>query len=401
MNKEYPLFSFAIVSYNNYKYIKEALDSVFGQDYPNIQIIISNDGSADFDESDLIEYLNINKPENVKQIIINNNERNLGTVKNVEYCRSQATGEYIMFMAADDALYDSSVLSRFVEEFEKLGEDALCLCAKVAMCSHNLSEVMEYFPDQQGINAIKHLDSQELFSRLSHTFTIPTTSTCYRMSLYEKTGPYNDEYFIIEDAPFYLKMARMGIKFHWVEDFIAARHRDGGVSHGNTMKLSESYRKYRYDEITCYKKEILPYKSLILNPDDMKKMNDKWEYLDRSYFETFVYPLMSRKEKLAYALKHAPSLLKSLVKRLKGKIVEYAYDEILFLELRRIGIYSLIVYLLIMIGVFNFVLKTNANLFAVVFGWATLGSFSIALMLYCLRIIYRLYLAIKYILINR
>ena len=397
---DHPLFSFAILSYNNYKYIKEALLSLFTQDYPSIQLIISNDGSDDFDEEDLIGYINANRSDNIKQIIINNNERNFGTVKNVEYCRRQAEGEYIMYMAADDALYDSTVLSRFADEFRKLGNESLCICAKVAMCAHDLSDVKEYFPDEEGIEIIKNSDSMTLFSRLSHTFTIPTTGTCYRRSLYDKIGPYDEEYFIIEDAPLFIKMARNGIKFHWIEDFIAARHRDGGVSHGNTMKLTEGYKKYRYDEILCYKKEILPYKDL-LTAGDLHKMTEKWNYLDRSYFDTFVYPNMSRGERIAYARKNMPFIFKSFLKRIKTKVVEYSFDEVMFLELRRIGIYSLIVYLMISFGFFNSVLQEKSQVFTMIFGWATLVTISLAIILYCLRIVYRVYLGVKYILFRK
>ena len=66
----------------------------------------------------------------------------------------------------------------------------------------------------------------------------------------------------------------MGIKFYWV-DFIAAKHRSGGISHGNKLNLSEAYQKYRYDEILIYQNEILPYQELILD-EDKKLMKKKW-----------------------------------------------------------------------------------------------------------------------------
>lgn len=166
-----PLLTFSILSYNNYKYIKEALDSVFMQDYPNIQLIISNDGSTDFDEEDIVRYIGEKRKENITQIIINNNERKFGLIRNLDYCRKYARGEFIMFMAADDALLDKSVLSRYIEEFEKLGENAVIVSSKIAMCSHCLSEIMRYEPDVKGINAIKTFNSSQMFSRLSHTYT--------------------------------------------------------------------------------------------------------------------------------------------------------------------------------------------------------------------------------------
>lgn len=398
MNK--PLITFAITSYKNYKYIKEALNSVFIQDYPNIQLIISNDGSPDFNEEELISYLNKYRTENITQLIINNNERNLGTVKNVEYCRSQAQGEFIMYMAADDALYDNHVLSRYIGEFERLGKNAMIVSSKVAMCSNNLSEIIEYAPDEEGINAIRNFDSQQMFSRLSHTFTIPTTSSCYRVKLYDIVGPYDEDYYIIEDAPLYAKMARMGIRFHWIDDMIGARHRDGGISHGNTNRLNEAYRKYRYDEIIFYKKEILPFKDLLL-PKDLDKMYDKWNYIENVYFDTFIYPNMSKKEKTRYAMQHFPKLLRAILRRTKRKIIEISFDDCFIKELRNATIFSGIIYLLLAFNVFAPILQSAEKFFTNIFGWATIVTACLAFLMYLMRIFYRCYLAAKFSITGR
>jgi len=49
--------SIILISYNNFKYIFEALDSIFRQTYGNIQLIISDDASKDFNLKKLNKYL--------------------------------------------------------------------------------------------------------------------------------------------------------------------------------------------------------------------------------------------------------------------------------------------------------------------------------------------------------
>lgn len=321
-----PLFSFGILSYNNYCYMTETLDSLFEQDYPNIELLISNDGSDDFDEQQLADYIEKNKGENIKRVFINNNAQNIGTVQNVELVRKEARGEYIMYMAADDALYDETVLSRYVEEFERLGENALLVSSKTAMCSHDLEDMRSMAPDAAGIEAIKTLSPEKMFSRLSHTFTIPTTSTAYRMSLYEKLGGYDTDYYIIEDAPLYIRMAREGIPFYWIDDMIGARHRDGGISHGNTLNLSEGYRRYRYDEITFFQKEVLPYKKR-LQPQDRRKMQEKWDWVQRKYDELFVLPHLTGSQRIMRRVKHAPQILWHLLQRFFAQFLALFLDK--------------------------------------------------------------------------
>jgi len=44
---EYPLVSIIIITYNDRKYIGNAIESALGQTYPNCEIIVVDDGSTD------------------------------------------------------------------------------------------------------------------------------------------------------------------------------------------------------------------------------------------------------------------------------------------------------------------------------------------------------------------
>lgn len=286
MSKSNKLFSFVILSYNNFQYIYEAVDSVLKQTYSPIELLISNDGSPDFKAKELKEYIERKKSSNIVHVDIHNNAKNLGTVRNVESARQRASGEFIMYMAADDALYDETILQRYASEFDRLGDKAMVLSSRTAMCGSDLNVIMDYFPDEEGVKVIRDGTPEQLFSRMCHTFTIPTTSTCYRMSLYTQIGPYDTEYFIIEDASFFMRLSRLGVKIHWMDDITGARHRDGGISHSKPVKITESYRKYRHDEILLFEKEILPYVERIPKKDRELTLK-KWEWVRNSYHETF------------------------------------------------------------------------------------------------------------------
>ena len=69
MSKTEPKVSAIIPSYNRFKYLKNAVDSVLNQDYKNLEIIIINDGS---DED---EYYNHKFPKNVKIVHLKQNQK--------------------------------------------------------------------------------------------------------------------------------------------------------------------------------------------------------------------------------------------------------------------------------------------------------------------------------------
>ena len=399
MKKEDGLFSFVITSYNNYKYIYEAVNSVLAQDYPRIQLIFSNDGSSDFDAAKLSAYLDENKGANIVDVQVYAHKENCGTVRNVEFCRQKALGDYIMFMAADDALNGTNVLSRYAAEFDKLGKDALVLCSKVAMCGEDLSEIEGYEPSEEGIRAIRDQSPQELFSRMSHTWTIPTTTCCYRREVYDVVGGYDTDYFIMEDGPLFMKLARNGQRICWVDGLVAARHRGGGISHGNTLNLSESYRKYRYDEIIFFEKEILPFQGQ-LPYKDKKAMRAKWDYIQRAYFETFVLPNMSRRELLAYQIKHLPQYAQGVLRRTKEKAVGWIEDNYLNKNMFVIGAVCAVAYLLLLLLPVPISVDARMSVMHITACLAIVFC-GFALFLRIMRIVRHLWLTIKYIFTGR
>lgn len=96
-------FSIVIPVYKNQDTIEHTLDSAFSQDYKNFEVIISNDGSG-IDYSYLLE--------KYPELIIYNNCKNGGPgiarQRAIDYA---VTGDWVLFLDADDVLYDNSVLS--------------------------------------------------------------------------------------------------------------------------------------------------------------------------------------------------------------------------------------------------------------------------------------------------
>ena len=99
-------FSIIIPCYNEEKYIKRCLNSIFEQtlNRQNYEVIVIDDGSSD-------SSTNIAKEYDIK--LLNSNRLGAGGARNVGI--DNAKGEYIILLDADDYLYKNDVLEKLVE----------------------------------------------------------------------------------------------------------------------------------------------------------------------------------------------------------------------------------------------------------------------------------------------
>jgi glycosyltransferase involved in cell wall biosynthesis len=98
MEQVSPLVSVVVPNYNHEKYLKERLDSIFSQSYPNFEVILLDDCSTDSSRSILMEYANNPK---VSHCVFN--ETNSGNTF-IQWNKgiALAKGEYIWIAESDD-----------------------------------------------------------------------------------------------------------------------------------------------------------------------------------------------------------------------------------------------------------------------------------------------------------
>ena len=114
---DYPLVSILVLCYKNLNLLYDMLDSIFIQDYPRIHLIVSDDGSEDFDVKEIEQYIQSNKRRNIEDFQVLRNEKNMGTVRHVEKVFALIKGEYFVFTAADDRFVDKTVITSYVNAF--------------------------------------------------------------------------------------------------------------------------------------------------------------------------------------------------------------------------------------------------------------------------------------------
>jgi len=110
MNEKH-LVSVIITNFNGKKYLKSCLDSLLGQTYKNMEIILADDGSTEDD----VEYVRKNYPS----VILAVNEKNSGLSITSNNGAKKAKGDYLLFYNNDTISFPN-----FVEEMVKVADSS-------------------------------------------------------------------------------------------------------------------------------------------------------------------------------------------------------------------------------------------------------------------------------------
>jgi len=109
----YPLVSIGIPTYNRSNGVYKTLTSLWAQEYPNLEIIISDNCSTD-NTRELVGVVSKAHPE-IKYF---RQSSNIGMIKNFDFVLRKAMGKYFMWIADDDTL-EAGVLRKYVAFLEE------------------------------------------------------------------------------------------------------------------------------------------------------------------------------------------------------------------------------------------------------------------------------------------
>lgn len=99
---ELPLVTFALFTYNQEKYIREAVIGALSQNYPNLEIIISDDCSSDSTFEIAKSILEQNQRSHYHYVLLRRNKKNLGIGSHVNEVMNIARGNVVVAAAGDD-----------------------------------------------------------------------------------------------------------------------------------------------------------------------------------------------------------------------------------------------------------------------------------------------------------
>jgi glycosyltransferase involved in cell wall biosynthesis len=126
MSTREPLVSVGLPVYHDKGFLREAIDSILGQEYRNLELIVSDDASNAATEAICREYA-----ARDPRVRHHRAERNRGAVANFNRAFELARGEYFMWAAYDDVRHPQ-YLRRCVAALEAHPSAVLC-CTEVRL----------------------------------------------------------------------------------------------------------------------------------------------------------------------------------------------------------------------------------------------------------------------------
>src|SRR5690606_18656769 len=121
LNNKEPLVSIAIITYNQKEFLKECIESCLAQDYPNLEIVVADDGSTD-GTHDLLNDYDMKHPD---KFVLRLSKENQGITKNSNAAHFACTGKYVAWIGGDDLMLPGKI-SKQVEFMEMNPDCTIC-----------------------------------------------------------------------------------------------------------------------------------------------------------------------------------------------------------------------------------------------------------------------------------
>jgi hypothetical protein len=115
-----PLVSIGVPVHNAERYLRQALDSLIGQDYPNLEVIISDNASDDSTRQICLEFA-----QRDSRVAYHPVDKNMGAIWNFNRVFELARGKYFMWAAFDD-IRDVRYVSACVAALEDRPDAVMC-----------------------------------------------------------------------------------------------------------------------------------------------------------------------------------------------------------------------------------------------------------------------------------
>ena len=220
-----PLISIIVAIFNGAKTLQQCIDSVAKQTYPNKELIIIDGGSND----GTVNLLRTNQ-EHIHYWV---SEPDSGIYNAWNKGLTQAQGEWICFLGADDFFWDLQVLEQISAQLEKLPANIHVAYGQTMLIStygESLYSVGEPW--------------EKIKDRFLQVMCINHQGVMHRRRLFEQYGKFDESFHITGDYELLLRELKTSDAI-FIPDIILVAMRQGGISSKpeNTLLAMQELRR--------------------------------------------------------------------------------------------------------------------------------------------------------------
>lgn len=227
------LVSVIIASYNHGPYIEQSILSVIEQTYPNVELLVIDDGSTDDSVKRIRALQSIHRFDFRTQ-------KNQGLTRTLNEAISRAKGAFIAPFGSDDIMLKDRL---------RLQMEYIAGKPEVGMCAGNI-ELMHAdgtpYPKSTKGNepSFRRMDFEDVF--LERKVYIPAPTMLIRREAFDKVGGFNPE-IRLEDLYIQLKITHAGYYIDVLSESLARYRKHETNSYKNIRFMTESILRIYQD----------------------------------------------------------------------------------------------------------------------------------------------------------
>lgn len=266
--QDLPLVSIICLCYNHENFVVESLNSVLGQSYGNIELIIADDYSTDESKQKIKNWL-----EDHPNINFITNESNLGNTKTFNKAFQFAKGHYIIDLAADDILLPNCVETQVNTFLNSKQKKLAIVYGNAEVISENKNHLRYYYQVNSSRKALIKPASGDIYlSMLNQSSMICSVSSMVKRDVLQELNGY-DENLAYEDLDLWIRISR-NYNFEFI-DAVLVQKREVENSLGNQFykKFSRRTRKINHSSFLVIKKAITLNKTKNENKALLKRLH--------------------------------------------------------------------------------------------------------------------------------
>jgi glycosyltransferase involved in cell wall biosynthesis len=194
-----PLVSVIVPAFNHALFVTDALDSIRDADYPNVEIVLIDDGSTDETWERVSEW----RARNPAVTVLADRQPNVGLTRTLNRLLALASGRYVTLLASDDRLVRGGLTSRV--RFLEAHPDSKAVFGDCRVIDGS-GFLLEEHGTGAGYSGARRRLRRDAAAEIVEHWAVPGPVLLYEREAILGLGGY-DESLIHEDWDLYLRLA--------------------------------------------------------------------------------------------------------------------------------------------------------------------------------------------------